>query len=112
MQAFKLSSILAKSTKTGRTVPCGTPVSSTAEDPTTTSLFAEDKSLNASKAKVGERGDKTKVDAGAVEGVGSGEGEGGYEGVEEVLCGLGGMSREVDWVGEVGGGGDKGGESV
>ncbi|KAF9039765.1 hypothetical protein BJ165DRAFT_1406957 [Panaeolus papilionaceus] len=55
-------------------VPCGTPVPSTTEDPTTTSLFAEDKSLNASKAKAGERDDKAKVGTGAVEGIGSREG--------------------------------------
>ncbi|KAF9032358.1 hypothetical protein BJ165DRAFT_1535052 [Panaeolus papilionaceus] len=42
-----------KKRKAGPAGPSSTPTLSTTEDPTTTSLFAEDKSLNAPKAKLG-----------------------------------------------------------
>ncbi|KAF9039810.1 hypothetical protein BJ165DRAFT_1596364, partial [Panaeolus papilionaceus] len=62
--------------------PTGTPAPapSTGEDPTVTSHFAENKFLNASKAKSGGAGSETEADVGVVEGAGGGEGEGSCEG--------------------------------
>ncbi|KAF9034918.1 hypothetical protein BJ165DRAFT_1409798 [Panaeolus papilionaceus] len=72
--------------------PTGTPAPapSTGEDPTVTSHFAENKFLNASKAKSGGAGSETEADVGVVEGAGGGEGEGSCEG------GGGAMKRRVE----------------
>ncbi|KAF9034944.1 hypothetical protein BJ165DRAFT_1409809 [Panaeolus papilionaceus] len=70
-----LSHRFPKKRKISPTSPSGTPAPCITEDPTTTSLLAEDKFLNASKTKWGE----------AVDVVGGGVGAGGSQGLEEVL---------------------------